>query len=35
MKVVFIGDYAEAQARLDGTLEKLRDLVMLVEKKTT
>jgi transcription-repair coupling factor (superfamily II helicase) len=35
MKVVFIGDYAEAQARLDGTLEKLRDLVMLVEKKAT
>jgi transcription-repair coupling factor (superfamily II helicase) len=33
MKVVFIGDYAQAQARLDGTLEKLRDLVMLVEKK--
>jgi len=33
MKVVFIGDYAEAQARLDGTIEKLRDLVALIEKK--
>lgn len=33
MKVVFIGDYAEAEARLDGTLEKLRELVALVDKK--
>jgi transcription-repair coupling factor (superfamily II helicase) len=32
MKVVFIGDYAEPQARLEGTLEKLRDLVGLVDK---
>ena len=33
MKVVFMGDFAEAQARLDGTLEKLRDLAALVDRK--
>lgn len=33
MKVVFMGDYAQAQARLDGTLDVLRDLAKLVEKK--
>ena len=33
MKVVFIGDYAKAEARLDGTLDVLRDFVNLIEKK--
>ncbi len=33
MKVVFIGDYAQAQPRLDGALEKLRDLATLIETK--
>ena len=33
MKVVFIGDYAQPSARLEGTLDRLRDLVALVEKR--